>query len=274
MLQTLHKISPPLFRVTMRLAKYGARSLVRPVYEQCRLLGIAPPAGNPLFEGQFSPYGTLALFPDRFATPQADWPARTTTTGFAFYRHDTADAPVRARLESFLAGGEPPLVFALGSSAVEIARDFFSIAARIARQLRRRAVLVAGSRATEIAAAADDPALLVIDYVDYETLFARASLIVHQGGIGTTAQATRAGRPMLIVPFGFDQFDNAKHMVRMGAARRVRRQDFTVERTAPLIADMLADTVLARAAAESGKFLTAQDGMAGACDTVEACIGS
>ena len=46
-------------------------------------------------------------------------------------------------------------------------------------------------------------------YAPYSGLFPRCSAIVHQGGVGTTAQAMRSGRPMLVVPFGFDQHDNA-----------------------------------------------------------------
>jgi len=271
-LEKLYRVSPALFRVIFGLAKHWSRSMVMPVYEQCRQRGIAPPAANPLFEGQFSPYGTLAMFPEHFAAPQPDWPVRTTTTGFALHAHGAADARARERLDSFLAGGDPPLVFALGSSAVEIARDFFPVAMRIARLLGQRAVLVAGSRADELAAMAADPALRIVDYVAYDALFAHASLIVHQGGIGTLAQAARSGRPMLIVPFGFDQFDNAQRMVRLGAARRMRRQDFTVERAAPIIAAMLDDPALARIAAAAGERLTAQDGVAGACDAIEACL--
>ncbi len=272
LLQTLHGISPALFRGAMVLAKFGSRAMVRPVYQQCRQLGIAAPPDNPLFDGQFSPHGTLAMFPEHFAAPQPDWPPHTITTGFTFYRQGNTDAQAASRLETFLAAGEAPLVFALGSSVVEIAQDFFPVAARVARQLQQRAVLVAGSRATQLADLAGDPSLLVLDYVNYDALFPRASLIVHQGGIGTTAQAARSGRPMLIVPFGFDQFDNAEHMVRLGAARRLRREDFTAERVAPVIAGMLGDIELARGAAVAGKRLAAQDGVAGACDVIEACI--
>jgi len=269
-LDKLYRISPALFRVTFGLAKQWSRTMVRAVYEQCRLRGIAPPSANPLFEGQFSPYGTLAMFPEHFAARQPDWPVRTMTTGFAIHTHGAADPQARERLDNFLAGGEPPLVFALGSSAVEIAQDFFPVAIRIARQLRQRAVLVAGSRADQLAAMTADPALQVVDYVAYDALFAHASLIVHQGGIGTLAQAARSGRPMLIVPFGFDQFDNAQRMVRLGAAQRMRRQDFSAEHAAPIIAAMLDDPALARTAAAAGKRLTEQDGVAGACDAIEA----
>jgi UDP:flavonoid glycosyltransferase YjiC (YdhE family) len=44
-------------------------------------------------------------------------------------------------------------------------------------------------------------------------LFPRAAVIVHQGGVGTTGQALRAGVPTLIVPFSHNQPDNAARTV-------------------------------------------------------------
>jgi hypothetical protein len=49
----------------------------------------------------------------------------------------------------------------------------------------------------------------VFAYAPFSKLFPRACAIVHQGGSGTTGQAMRAGRPMLIVPYAHDQPDNA-----------------------------------------------------------------
>jgi len=50
---------------------------------------------------------------------------------------------------------------------------------------------------------------VAFDYMPFSELFAQASAIVHQGGIGTTGQALRAGRPMLVMPSNNDQSDNA-----------------------------------------------------------------
>jgi UDP:flavonoid glycosyltransferase YjiC (YdhE family) len=261
-LRPLRAVSPALFRAVLRLAKRWSRSLVRPVYAQCRARGLPPPRGNPLFEGQFSP------------DPQPDWPARTTLVGFPFHAQDATPEPTGARLRQFLSAGEPPLVFALGSSAVEIAGDFFAVAARIAQVLDRRAVLVAGSQAERYRALEAHGAVIALDYVAYDDLFAHASLVVHQGGIGTLARAARAGKPTLVVPFGFDQFDNAERIVRRGGARMVRREQFTVGRAAPLLAQLLADATLARAAAATAERLAGETGVANACDIVEACIAT
>lgn len=56
-------------------------------------------------------------------------------------------------------------------------------------------------------------------YLPYSLLFPRAAAVIHQAGIGTLAQALRAGRPQLIVPVAFDQADNADRTARLGVAR-------------------------------------------------------
>ena len=53
----------------------------------------------------------------------------------------------------------------------------------------------------------------------YSSIFPRALAVVHQGGIGTLSQALRSGRPQLIVPFAFDQPDNARRAAGLGVAR-------------------------------------------------------
>jgi UDP:flavonoid glycosyltransferase YjiC (YdhE family) len=52
-------------------------------------------------------------------------------------------------------------------------------------------------------------------------------VILHSGGIGTTAQALRSGRPQVIVPFAFDQFDNAERVERLGCGVALSRRKAT-----------------------------------------------
>ena len=61
------------------------------------------------------------------------------------------------------------------------------------------------------------------EYAPYSALFPRAALVVHQGGVGTTAQCLRAGKPMLIMPYSHDQPDNARRMRRLKVARVIQR---------------------------------------------------
>ena len=62
--------------------------------------------------------------------------------------------------------------------------------------------------------------VLLVDRAPHQLLFPRASaVVVHQGGVGTPGQALRSGRPMLVVPHGHDQFDNAHRVTKLGVAR-------------------------------------------------------
>ena len=54
-------------------------------------------------------------------------------------------------------------------------------------------------------------------YAPFDVLLPRVALLVHHGGIGTTAEALRAGVPQLVLPFAFDQFDNGRRVQQMGA---------------------------------------------------------
>ena len=51
----------------------------------------------PLFEGQYSPQGTLAMFSPLLAQPQRDWPPHTHVTGFPLHDSDAVDPAADAR---------------------------------------------------------------------------------------------------------------------------------------------------------------------------------
>jgi sterol 3beta-glucosyltransferase len=49
------------------------------------------------------------------------------------------------------------------------------------------------------------PRRLTVRDIPFDWLFRRVDAIVHHGGAGTTAQAARAGKPSVVVPFFGDQ---------------------------------------------------------------------
>jgi len=180
-------------------------------------LGLPAPRGFAQFEGQYSPALNLALFSRVLAEPQADWPQNTVLCGFARYDGAPLAASIRAGLDAFLAAGTAPIVFTLGSSVALHASDFFVVAADAAQRLGRRAILITGQ---DPAAFPGLPATIrAFRYLPYSVAFPHAAVTVHQGGIGTLAQALAAGRPQLIAPAAFDQPDNARRAARAGVAR-------------------------------------------------------
>ena len=104
---------------------------------------------------------------------------------------------------------------------------------------------------------------------EYAPFGPHAAAVVHQGGIGTTGQALRAGRPMLVVPFAHDQFDNAARVVRLGAARTLSRRRYGAASAASALAALLDTPQPGEIAAALGARLRPEAGVAAACDALE-----
>ncbi|MDX1661825.1 MAG: glycosyltransferase, partial [Gemmatimonadota bacterium] len=102
--------------------------------------------------------------------------------------------------------------------------------------------------------------------------FPRAAAIVHQGGIGTLGQALRAGRPMLVVPHSHDQPDNAHRATRLGVARTIRPTAYRADRVVAELRRLLEDSDYRLRAGEVGRIVRAEDGVATACDAIEAAV--
>ena len=147
----------------------------------------------------------LALFSHWLAKPQLDWPSQSLQTGFVYFDENEPHNAADPRLTTFLASGDPPIVFTQGSTAVHNPGDFYQVAAEAATRLGRRAILIGAPPNSS----SSSNHLLTVTYAPYSHVFPHAAVNVHQGGSGTTGQAMRAGRPQLIVPYGWDQPDNA-----------------------------------------------------------------
>jgi UDP:flavonoid glycosyltransferase YjiC (YdhE family) len=262
------KVVPGMGRGIRRLARFVTRKWPEPIYELRRELGL-PMGPNPIFDAKHSPHLVLALFSSVLGVEQKDWPPNVLITGFCFYDSDAGNAALPPNLEEFLASGEPPVVFTLGSAAVLAAGDFYEQSARAAMRLGVRAVLLIGADQRNRPQSALPDSICVAEYAPYSALFPRAALVVHQGGVGTTAQCLRAGRPMLIMPYSHDQPDNARRMKRLGVARVIQRTNYKPWRVARQLKSMLADPDYERKARSAADILAHEDGVKTACDALE-----
>jgi UDP:flavonoid glycosyltransferase YjiC (YdhE family) len=259
---------PGFGRVIKRVARFVSRKWPEPIYELRRELGLLTGA-NPLFDAKHSPYLVLALFSRVLGTEQKDWPENTKITGFCFYDADAGNQALPENLEKFLAAGEPPVVFTLGSAAVLTAGKFYEFSARAAIRLGIRAVLLIGADPRNRLRTALPESICVAEYAPYSALFDRAALVVHQGGVGTTAQCLRAGKPMLIVPFSHDQPDNSRRMLRLKVARVIQRGNYMPMRVARRLRAMLDEPRFSRRAKSVAQRLSHEDGVRTACDALE-----
>ena len=207
---------------------------------------------------------SLALFPDWFAAPVPDWPQPMVQAGFPLYDPDPDAAP-SAALRAFLDAGAPPVVFTPGTGNRQAGR-YFEAAAQAVAQLGLRAIFLTPHR--EQLPGSLPPSICWQDYVPLKGLLAHVAALVHHGGIGTTAEALRAGTPQLVVPLAHDQFDNAARVVALGAGVSLHARRVTPDRMAAALQQVLEGAVASQAAAVAARS-TAPDCLDALCRRLE-----
>jgi rhamnosyltransferase subunit B len=213
---------------------------------------------------------SLTLFPDWFAPTQPDWPQPLVRGDFPLF-DPNAEATLSADLVAFLKAGTPPLVFTHGTGNTQAAA-YFCAACAAAQRLGRRAVFLTPHR--EQVPADLPPSMLWQDYVPLRTLLPYAAALVHHGGIGTTAEALRAGTPQLVVPLAHDQFDNGARVTALGVGASLPAGRLNERRLVRALGDLLAAPGLAeRRRAVAGRFQPAA-GIDRMCDALEGLAGS
>ena len=226
---------------------------------------------TPMFEGQHSPHGVLAMFSRVFGGPFTDWPPHTTITGQLLF-DASYGATLEPALARFLDAGEPPVVFTLGSSAVMIADRFWDESLAAVRRLGRRGVLLAGPVHAPRLAAGAPPSVHVVSEAPHSLLFARAAAVVHQCGMGTLGTALRAGVPQLAVPFANDQPDNADRLQRLGVAEVLYPSRYRAWRVARALRTLFEEPAYTRRARELAGVVATERGAEAACDAIEGIL--
>lgn len=248
-------------RLFLNLTKRFSRSWAHPVDELRREVGLPPSAVHPFFEGQFTREGVIALYSQVLGSLQPDHPPRMSIVGFAFYDAEAGGEKALApALQGFLDAGEPPLVFTLGTSAIHDAEDFIRASLAATAILGLRAVFVLDEQTRDRWQSQASQRVLICSYAPYSRLFPRAAVIVHHGGVGTTAQALRAGRPQLIAPYLVDQPDNAARVQRLGVGMALPLRRYRERRVVEELRKLIEDPAIVVRARAVADVIAAEDG--------------
>jgi rhamnosyltransferase subunit B len=273
LMSVISRLGPEWTRAFFALGKRWSRHWAKPIDELRKAVGLAVQRAHPFFEGQFSATGALGLYSSVLGEVQPDMPAGTRIVGFAYHdRERGRSTPPAPSLIHFLSHGPAPLVFTLGTSAVHDATQFMQQALAAVRALLARAVFVLDAERQREWSRHASPEVMITGYVPYSLLFPHAQVIVHHGGIGTLAQALRAGRPQLVVPHLVDQPDNAHRAARLGVARTLDLASFQGPRIVAALQELQQNSSYAERAAAVAERVRGEDGArAAARFIIEVC---
>jgi len=240
------------------------RALVDPAVNRLRRGQGLKPVRNAVFEAH-SPHLNLQLYSRHFADRVPDWTPEKRYAGFCYY--DPPDVPALPdEVETFLAAGEPPILFTLGSAAVQSPGSFYEQAAEVLKKLPLRGILLVGAEENRPARLPKE--VLAVSYAPYGLLMPRVRAVVHQCGIGTLSHALRAGIPSVAYPFAFDQPNNARRLVELGVAELILPHQRTARQMESALRRLLAGAAPEKAR-RLGEIVRAENGVGNACQILE-----
>jgi UDP:flavonoid glycosyltransferase YjiC (YdhE family) len=255
--------------LTHRMAEQMLWAMFRSVINEWRRksLGLPP---SPFF-GYFRELDrkrvpVLNGFSKHIVPRPPDWGDHIHLTGYWFPRDEAWRPPVE--LQSFIDSGSPPVFVGFGSMPVRHPALTTRLILNAIQQTDQRAILHAGWGG--LGGESLPSNVFHIDYAPYDWLFPRMAAIVHHGGSGTTNFGLRAGVPSMIVPFVFDQFYWGNRLETLGVGPGpIPIVRLTADRLARAITQMVTDSAMRARAAEMGKKIRSEDGLARAVEIVE-----
>jgi len=208
---------------------------------------------------------TLYACSSHLVTPPTDWADNVYITG-NWYLKSSEDWTPSPSLLSFLEEGSRPVYIGFGTMNEREPQKLAQLAIQAVVQSGQRGIL----SGFELDGKALPKGVISVSDVPHEWLFQQVSLVVHHGGAGTTAAASRAGVPSIVIPFAYDQHFWARRLQIQGSAGpSISRKALTASRLAQSIDDTLKNTGIIDAAQELRQKILEEEGVQKAISVIE-----
>lgn len=135
-----------------------------------------------------------------------------------------------------------PTVYATLGTTVSrhVGRALFPILLEALRDEPINLVLTVGRDNDPTAFGSQPGHVHIARYIPQSLLLPHCDMVVNQGGFSTVTGALAAGLPMVVIPFGADQPDNAARCEALGVSTTIRAEERTAEVIRAAVRDVLA----------------------------------
>lgn len=250
-------------------AEYRKRTdeLVRPLWNEYNDW-VQQQGAPPLPEMEFIHSGAhnLYLYPDEldYVDRRPLGPAWTQLDSAVRQIRFGVDLPDEVK-ERFGQSGRPLIYFSLGSlggADVDLMRQLISELSTVDANI----VVSKGPRADELELADN---MWGEEMVAQTRIIPHADLVITHGGNNTVTESMHAGKPMILLPLFWDQYDNAQRVHERGYGIRVDTYAHTPDQMHEAIDTLLRDQEMRDRCARAGDRIRQVDGLSVAADTLE-----
>lgn len=251
--------------ITQQMIWQGVRAADKIAREQ--VLGMKPaPFMGPFNNPRLTKWPVLYGFSPSVIPRPADWDDRYHVTGYWFLEEEKDWSPP-AGLMDFLNAGAKPVYIGFGSMGNRKPEEVTQIVLQALEQTKQRAIVASGWGGLSRQQLPDS--IYMVESIPHTWLFPRVAAVVHHGGVGTTAAGLRAGVPSIVVPFFGDQPFWGQRVAALGVGPQpIPRQQLNTSRLAQAIQLAVTDATMQTRAAELGKKIQSEDGVANAIKVI------
>lgn len=265
-------LRPVMNQIAWRVGARLLRPIADPAVNALRAERGLAPRHDLLLTGNLSPELIAVAVSPAFLPQPPDWPAHARTTGFCFW--DTpGDWQAPPELTAFLEQPGPIIAVSSGSQSLDVRGAFavfYRTSVEAVRQAGARSIILGAPPGTLTQPSFPDT--LALPYAPFSSIYPRCAAVIHHGGIGTTAQALHAGVPMLIAPWGFDQFFIADRVAQLGVGQVISRKQYTSRRVAEQLRVLVTNPSYRHRAQHLSAQIQREDGVGTLCDALETLL--
>jgi MGT family glycosyltransferase len=169
-------------------------------------------------------------------------------------------------LPAGFANGRRPIVYfslgSLGSADVTLMRKVIEALASEPYDV----IVSMGPRAREIELAEN---MWGAEFIPQTRLLPLADVVITHGGNNTVTESMHFGKPMIVLPLFWDQYDNAQRVDERGYGTRVATYEASADDLRTLVSRLLGDDELRARCAAASRRIQAADGLGRAADLLE-----
>ncbi|MEV4833730.1 glycosyltransferase [Nonomuraea sp. NPDC049486] len=107
------------------------------------------------------------------------------------------------------------------------------------------------------------------EFLPQTKIIPQCDLVITHGGNNTTTEALHFGKPMILLPLFWDQYDNAQRVHELGYGVRLSTYAFTDEELTGALDRLLGDEEMRAKLAAAGEEIRRRDGLRKAADLIE-----